>query len=172
MCQVRNELTSAEFALNLNGAATGRGNKTTSVENSAPRATAAVGGGVGGVGDDGGVGGAGNKSEIDYDSIAERLEASLRALQAGRPLSLMEAISQDEVGRVWDGRDPRAPRALSSGRGGGRVEVPCFACILWYLVPGSRRMERCTVILYLLRGMLPRSYLGAFCFCFSVILLS
>lgn len=45
-----------------------------------------------------GRGGGGAKSKIDYDSIAERLEASLRTLKAGRPLSLLEAISQGEVG--------------------------------------------------------------------------
>lgn len=103
--QVRNELTSAEFALNLNGAvragssSRSTANPTTPVTNNDK--TASTGGPaasssssssstVAGVG-------AGSKTEIDYDSIAERLEASLRALQAGRPLSLGEAVTQDEV---------------------------------------------------------------------------
>ncbi|CAM9814490.1 unnamed protein product, partial [Ectocarpus sp. 4 AP-2014] len=42
----------------------------------------------------------GSKSEIDFETIAERLEASLRALQAGRPLSLLEAISPDELHEI------------------------------------------------------------------------
>lgn len=110
--KVRNELTSAEFALNLNGAGSSsrgsssssgtgggggmkgqaKGNSSGSAESpssttSSPAAATAAGGGSGG----------GSKVEIDFDSIAERLEGSLRALQAGRPLSLLEAVSEDEV---------------------------------------------------------------------------
>lgn len=88
--QVRNDLTSAEFALNLNAF---------QVDRSATAAVEGVSDGVMGEGKGGkGEGGGGAKSKIDYDSIAERLEASLRTLQAGRPLSLLEAISEGEVG--------------------------------------------------------------------------
>eukprot|EP00904_Undaria_pinnatifida_P010440 jgi/Undpi1/6526/HiC_scaffold_20.g09005.m1 len=97
--QVRNELTSAEFALNLNGKSGSvgtlpRGTATTSSGGSTSSRNSGGGGG-------GGSGG-GGKSEIDYDSIAERLEASLRTLQAGRPLSLLEAISQDELQEITE----------------------------------------------------------------------
>ncbi|CAN0508477.1 unnamed protein product, partial [Ectocarpus sp. 12 AP-2014] len=105
--QVRNELTSAEFALNLNGATRGM-------------STGGDGGGGGGGGTPPGINGQstspgapsssaapagatatpGTKSEIDFETIAERLEASLRALQAGRPLSLLEAISPDELREI------------------------------------------------------------------------
>ncbi|CAN0302885.1 unnamed protein product [Ectocarpus fasciculatus] len=95
--QVRNELTSAEFALNLNGAtrgsSTGGGGGTPPAINGqstgprAPSASAAPAT-------------PGSKSEIDFETIAERLEASLRALQAGRPLSLLEAVSPDELREI------------------------------------------------------------------------
>lgn len=87
--QVRNELTSAEFALNLNGAAGIINGRIQTVEK-ATEGTPVVSGKRGGLTKAG-------MNEIDFDSIAERLEASLRSLQAGRPLSLQEAISEDEV---------------------------------------------------------------------------
>lgn len=96
---MRNELTSAEFALNLNGAGSGGGTngqaggngggssaQSSSSTASSPAATA---------------GGGGSKVEIDFDSYAERLEGSLRALQAGRPLALLEAVSEDEVRKAF-----------------------------------------------------------------------
>ncbi|CAN0518621.1 unnamed protein product, partial [Ectocarpus sp. 8 AP-2014] len=99
--QVRNELTSAEFALNLNGAtrgmSTGGGGGTPpgingqSTSPGAPSSSAAPAGAAATPG---------SKSEIDFETIAERLEASLRALQAGRPLSLLEAISPDELREI------------------------------------------------------------------------
>lgn len=116
--KVRNELTSAEFALNLNGAGSGskndrekkRNGNDNGGEDSVNSAVGRAAGGSTAVGRGGGAVAAGSKSEIDYDSIAERLEASLRTLQAGRPLSLLEAVSQDEVGWSW-------------GRGDGGVVV-------------------------------------------------
>ena len=116
--QVRNELTSAEFALNLNGKSGSvgtlpRGTATTSSGGSTSSRSSGGGGG-------GGSGG-GGKSEIDYDSIAERLEASLRTLQAGRPLSLLEAISQDEVGGVQAGGGNHG-HAWPAGVGGAAVQ--------------------------------------------------
>lgn len=102
--QVRNELTSAEFALNLNGAvAAPVAAAVAATVGKAAGDTVAVGGSSSSSGDPEGVSskgrgqGGGSQSQIDYDSIAERLEASLRALQAGRPLSLLEAVSEDEV---------------------------------------------------------------------------
>lgn len=53
------------------------------------------GGGGGGGSPGGGV--VKGSSGIDYDIIAERLETSLRTLQAGQPAALLGAISQDEV---------------------------------------------------------------------------
>lgn len=53
-------------------------------------------GGRGGTEEEGMAKGKG-KGGIDYDSIAERLEESLRTLQAGRPMALLDAISQEEV---------------------------------------------------------------------------
>lgn len=104
--QVRNELTSAEFALNLNGAtrgsSTGGGGGTPPAINGqstgpgAPSASAAPASAAT----------PGSKSEIDFEMIAERLEASLRALQAGRPLSLLEAVSPDEVRNTHEGAPP------------------------------------------------------------------
>lgn len=107
--QVRNELTSAEFALNLNGAMwTGSGTAEATFSStptsggiingeatstSGPSASSASSSSSSVVTTPA----AGSKTEIDYDSIAERLEASLRALQAGRPLSLREAVTEDEV---------------------------------------------------------------------------
>ncbi|CAM9900010.1 unnamed protein product, partial [Ectocarpus sp. 13 AM-2016] len=107
--QVRNELTSAEFALNLNGAtrgmSTGGGDgggggggggtppsiNGQSTSPGAPSSSAAPAGATATPG---------SKSEIDFETIAERLEASLRALQEGRPLSLLEAISPDELREI------------------------------------------------------------------------
>ncbi|CAM9495735.1 unnamed protein product [Pylaiella littoralis] len=107
--QVRNELTSAEFALNLNGAMwTGSGTAEATFSStptsggiingeatstSGPSASSASSSSSSVVTTPA----AGSKTEIDYDSIAERLEASLRALQAGRPLSLREAVTEDEL---------------------------------------------------------------------------
>ena len=87
--QVRNDLTSAEFALNLNAFRIDPG------WSADERAAAA--GVVDGVANGGRGGGGDTMSKIDYDRIAERLEAILRTLKAGRPLSLLETISQEEV---------------------------------------------------------------------------
>lgn len=93
--QIRNELIAAEFALSL---VTPFGRVITK----------------GGLGDAGGeMGGRGGTEEegmakgkgkggIDYDSIAERLEESLRTLQAGRPMALLDAISQEELEEISD----------------------------------------------------------------------
>ncbi|CAM9276618.1 unnamed protein product [Ascophyllum nodosum] len=87
--QVRNDLTSAEFALNLNAFRIDPG------WSADERAAAA--GVVDGVANGGRGGGGDTMSKIDYDRIAERLEAILRTLKAGRPLSLLETISQEEL---------------------------------------------------------------------------
>lgn len=105
---MRNELTSAEFALNLDGAGGGgingqaRGGSSGSAKSSSSSSTAsppgsatAAGGSSGS--DSGSSSSTSSKVEIDFDSYAERLEGSLRALQAGRPLALLEAVSEDEV---------------------------------------------------------------------------
>eukprot|EP00752_Nemacystus_decipiens_P004120 g3769.t1 len=103
--QVRNELTSAEFALNLNGAGGGgvngqarggvssggspRSSSSSTTKPTKPGATAAGGS-------------SSSKVEIDFDSYAERLEGSLRALQAGRPVALLEAVSEDELREITE----------------------------------------------------------------------
>lgn len=109
---MRNELTSAEFALNLNGAISAPPPATTAASAGTKGEKTAGVTGTGGASSSSSSGSgsaavaasppsAGSvKSEIDYESIAERLEASLRALQAGRPLSLLEAVSQEEVNVV------------------------------------------------------------------------
>lgn len=84
---MRNELTSAEFALNID-APLGR-------INGDPASTGEpMGTGSHGAGDNDS-GGAG--SAIDFDGIAERLEARLRALQAARSLSFLETLPEGEV---------------------------------------------------------------------------
>lgn len=104
MSQVRNELTSAEFALNIDAPrprVNGRSASNTGAD--------WAGNGDGDGRDDRGDSGVsenttgGVSSAIDFDSIAERLEANLRTLQAGRPLSFLEAIPEDEVSETTEG---------------------------------------------------------------------
>ncbi|CAM9183987.1 unnamed protein product, partial [Sphacelaria rigidula] len=105
--QVRNELIAAEFALNLAAPPTLPGS---SAGKTGDPESGGEGGGEAGEegsqGANGPEGGKGNSDQarggIDYDRIADRLEGSLRTLQAGRPLAVLEAVSQEELGELSD----------------------------------------------------------------------